>query len=191
MRAWLFGIMAASIPTLAPAAVVVAVPESELVARADTIVFGAVLSTRTVMNTQGVIGTQADLQVYKALRGAQVGDVLLLQVPGGTLDNGLKASSPGSPELKKGDMVFAFLETSGEVRRPLGLSYGLLRAQPDGHGSFRLYRDTTDLTMIAPGGGPVDTRIVSIKDVSLSEMIARVDHRLRELNIPAPGTVRP
>ena len=116
-------------PVAASATTIVALPEAELIRHSDAIVVGTVIRTHTVIHAGGQVGTRADVQVHRALRGAEPNQVVIVEVPGGRLKNGLVAYTPGSPQLQGGDMIFGFLERSDSVLRPLGLSYGLLRVR--------------------------------------------------------------
>jgi hypothetical protein len=190
-RSCLLSLVLTFVPIVARASIVVALPEPALIARADTIVFGVVLNTRTLVQPTGVIATQAELQVYEGLRGAKLGEIITLEVPGGRLNNGLVAVSAGAPTFAPGDIIFGFLETTGSVRRPLGLSYGILRAQPDENGRYLLYRDQSDLILVSPTGAPIDPNGSVIHGLPLEELTKRVTQRLVEIGIPGPGEVRP
>jgi hypothetical protein len=191
MRTWLSLLWVWLWALPASATVIVALPEAELIKKADTIVIGTVIRTETVLHEGGRVATQAWLQVYRGLRGAATESVIRIEVPGGRFDNGLLAFTPGSPALAGGDFVFGFLETHGEVRRPLGMSYGLLRIRKAGDGSWRVFRETDGLTMLSPAGLPAETAVVTIRDLPLETLVRRVEARLRELGIEAPGTVAP
>ena len=191
-RACLLGLGLSLAPLVAQASIVVALPEPELIARADTIVLGVVLHTRTVTHEpEGVVATQVDLQVYEGLRGALPGDIITLEVPGGTLENGMLAYSAGAPTFRTGEIVFGFLVSRNGVQRPLGLSYGVLRARPDGRGSYLLYRDLSDLILVTSTGQAVDPATTVVDGVPLAEMVARVTRRLQEIGVPTPGRVKP
>lgn len=187
MRGWLIGMLLLASSLSAEAATVVAVPEAELVALSDTIVFGSVLRTRTLVNSRGAVVTRADLQVVRAVRGAAAGAVLTLEVPGGRLPNGMVAYTGGSPSLAVGDLVFGFLQTRNGIVRPLGLSYGLLRARSDGAGGYRLFREVEGLVPLDAKGAELSPASISLKDVALDELIARVERRLIEIGVPVGG----
>ncbi|MFC1609350.1 hypothetical protein ACFL6C_00190 [Myxococcota bacterium] len=191
MRRWALLLLFSIVPGGASATTVVALPEAQLVRHSDMIVLGTVIQVHTVVHAGGQVGTQAHVQVHRALRGASPNQVIILEVPGGKLKNGLVAHTPGSPALKGGDMVFGFLEQSGEVLRPLALSYGLLRVRTDARGNYRVFRETDGLMMLNPSGGTVDPSTVSIRDQPLDELIARISRTLKEVDLPPPGMVKP
>ncbi|MBI5508879.1 MAG: hypothetical protein HY903_09010 [Deltaproteobacteria bacterium] len=191
MRTCLLSLALAFVPLVARASIVVALLEPELIAVADTIVFGEVLHTRAVVKApRGAVATEVVLQVYQGLRGARDGEVLTLEVPGGRLSSGLVANSAGAPTFTPGEMVFVFLTTAGGVRRPYGLAYGVLRARPD-RGSWVLRRDASDLIYWDQSGAPVDAALTRLEDVPLAVLADRVRRRLLELSLPGAHEVRP
>ncbi|MBI3180195.1 MAG: hypothetical protein HYZ27_11065 [Deltaproteobacteria bacterium] len=181
------------LPQPALASTIIALPEAALTSRADTIALASVVRTDAVVSPGGRIVTRVTLQVVKALRGTRVGEVVVMELPGGRLP-GLVAHTPGSPQLTPGDLVFGFFESHAEVRRPLGLSYGLLRVRQDGRG-YRVFRETDGLTMLSPGGEPALPAVTTLRDVPLDDLVARVTARLKELGVAIPdqkpGVVRP
>lgn len=172
-------------PTSLHATTIVALPESDLVARADAIVFGTVLATRTFVTPEGRARTRADLQVHKALRGARDGDVIVLESPGGKVAEGLVSRVDGAPTFRVGMQVFAFLEIHGDAHRPLGLSYGLLNVVRDRTGAYRVQRNLKGLSFVSPRGLPVAPASVRIDAAPLDEIMARVRTHLRGLPLPA------
>ncbi|MEE8408964.1 MAG: hypothetical protein V3T05_05125 [Myxococcota bacterium] len=192
MRRCVIGFILLLLPASVSAATIIAVDEAELIARADTIVVASILRTKTVLNPGGVVVTHAWAQVYRGLRGATIGEILIIQVPGGPIGRYV-AHTPGSPQLNPGDVIFAFLESSDSkrgVHRPLGLSFGLLRVRKAADGSRRVFRETEGLVMMSPKGLSVNPADHAINDLPLEELVARVDRRLRELGVPPPGKVR-
>jgi hypothetical protein len=179
------------LPLRAQATTIVALPEPELIRHSHAIVVATVIRTDTVIHPGGRVATRATVQVHHGVRGAEPNQIILIEVPGGRLDSGLVAHTPGSPIMRGGDMVFGFLERSGEVFRPLGLSYGLLRVRKNAAGDLRVFRQTDGLSMMSPDGGPVAPATVAIVDLSLDELIARVNRELRDIDLPPPGTVQP
>ena len=186
MKYWIAALLAA-LPLGAQASTIVALPEPALIERADVIVFGTVVSTQTLLGEGGRVFTQAELQVQLGLRGARPGDVLVLQVPGGRLPNGVVAEVVGAPRLSDGQLVFGFLERRGDVVLPLGLAYGLLDVHADAKGGYRVDRNLAGLALRARDGSPVSPEAVALRDVPLTELTRRVATRLRELGLPAPN----
>ncbi len=191
MRRPLLLVLLLGLPLEAAATTIIALPEPALVRRSDAIVVANVVRTDTVIHPGGRVATRATVQVMRTVVGADALEMLTVEVPGGRLANGLVAHSPGSPSLRAGDLVVGFLERSGEVYRPLGLSYGLLRVRKDAAGTYRVYRDTDGLSMMSPEGEPVAPSTVAIADLPLDDLIERVAREVGTVDLPDPGTVRP
>ena len=184
-------------PAIGSATTIVALPEAALSQRADAIVFGAVVDTRVEVNDRGQVSTVARFQIYQSVKGAGVGEVIELRVPGGRLPNGLVAEAYGSPKLVAGKMHFGFFEQRNGVYLPMGLSYGLLEARRDVAGVIHVWRDTGGLAMLTPTGGAVDPATTRLADVPLAQLVARSrGHLGRDATIgpeqfTGPGAVSP
>ncbi|OGQ82936.1 MAG: hypothetical protein A2289_16570 [Deltaproteobacteria bacterium RIFOXYA12_FULL_58_15] len=194
---WVHGVLLAvvglGIAARADATTIIALPEAELVRESDAIVVGTVIQTNTVIHENGVIATQAHVQVHQALRGPKANQVVIVEVPGGHLPNGLAAHTAGSPEMVGGDMIFGFLERAGTVFRPIGLSFGLLRVRQAKDGIFRVFREAQGLAMVDPTGTLVRHQTVELRDVPLTTFIARIRQHMDGIGVslPDPGTVKP
>jgi hypothetical protein len=191
MSRWVLLVVALGGSSNAAATTVVALSEDELIRRADTIVVATVINTQTVVKPGGFVVTRAAVQVHRGIRGAVPNKVIFIEVPGGELPGGLVAHTSGSPKLASGDMLFGFLETHERVRRPLGLSFGLLRVRVGPDGQHKVYRDTAGLALVRAAGQHVAPESVAIRDLPLEEMIGRVEARMRELSIPLRDKVTP
>jgi hypothetical protein len=156
-------------PSLAEAATVLALDEAALVARADTIVVGSIISTR-VVRTPGGVMTEGDLQVYRGLRGAEAGTVITIAVPGGRVAKNLIADVAGAPKLQPGQLVFAFLETWGYQRRPLGLSLGFIEVKSVS-GVMRVFRNLEGVQAV----GPTDPNQLVIAGELFTDFLARIE----------------
>jgi len=178
----MLALMTLAMPMVAQASVVIAVSENELIERADTIVFGAVVRTSTKVAPGGRVTTVAELQVFRGLRGAKLGEIITVEFPGGRV-GGLVSYAAGAPVLRPGDSVFAFMKTTRGIRRPLGLAYGVLKARSDGLGSYRLFRDTSDLILLTPAGKPAPVTMTRLEDVALEDMVQRVQRRLSLIGV--------
>jgi hypothetical protein len=177
-------------PLVARATTIVAVPEAQLVEQAETIAVIGIIQTETVVDARGRVTTRARAQVYQSVRGAAVGDVLTVQVPGGRIA-GMIAHTPGSPRLVPGRLYLGFFEASGGVRIPLGLSYGLLQVLGDPETGYRVTRSLDGLHLVTRTGAPVDPGTVKIDAVPLDTFLARIRRRVVELGGGQDGTVRP
>lgn len=168
----------------AHATTIVALPERELVARADVIAFGTVLRTETVVNARGQVFTQAELQVHQGFRGARANEFLLVQVPGGPLPNGLEARTVGAPRLAAGQMVFGFFEQRDGTARPLGLAFGLLRVRTNTAGELRVFREADELAFVNERGEGLEPGQFVLADVPLVELGRRINEHLVALGLP-------
>ena len=157
----------------AQASTVVGVSEAELLSRSAVVGFGTVLNTTPYTNERGQVFTRAQVQVHEAVKGLQVGQVITVEVPGGTAANGLVAHSTGVPGLVPGQMLFGFWVASSDAKifRPLGLSYGQLKVRQDGRGRLYAKRDTTDLQVL--------NRSLSDAEEPLAALVARLRRQVR------------
>lgn len=169
-------------PAAAQASVIVPLTEPELVAKADVIVFGTLVRTQTVRNDVGFVVTRAELQVYRALRGAKNGEFLLIEVPGGQLPSGEVAEVSGSPKLVVGQPLVAFLQARGQVLRPLGMSFGVLHVRGKG-AEQRVYRSLDGLQLLLPSGRSASASKYQIDGVPLAALMTRIEAELRNQGI--------
>lgn len=168
---------------LAQASIIVPLAEPELAARADVIVFGTVLRTQTLRNPTGFIVTQAEVQVYRSVRGSKPGEFLIIEMPGGQLPDGDVAEVTGAPHLARGQTVVAFLQKRGQVLRPLGMAFGLLDVRGSGAAGQRVYRNLDGLQLLLPSGRSAPAVKYAIEGVPLGDFLARIDATLRDQGI--------
>jgi hypothetical protein len=123
-----------------PARALTLVPVSfdDLVAHATLVVYGRVIDVHgTWTADRRGIDSQVTLAPIEAYKGAP-GDRVTFKVPGGE-SGGLVMAVPGSPVLRAGDLVVAFLASAGPaVPTPIGVSQGVYRVLPGGDGRLRL-----------------------------------------------------
>lgn len=177
------------LPRLAAATIIVPLPEPELVARSGTIVVGTVIRTHPVASASGMVVTRADVQVTRALRGARVGAVVTVEVPGGALPDGTAVAVSGAPKLRAGDMVFGFLERHGDAGRPLGLAFGLLAVRPVGAHDLRVFRNLDGLQLMPKDGAVASARTYAIDGERLDDFAARIEQHVRAQVLPAAPSV--
>ena len=163
------------VPCLSSAAIVVALDDASLTHRVDTVAFGSVLKTKVEIGKRGGIVTKARLQIVKALKGAQVGQVIDIVVPGGVLPSGRASAVAGSPVLETGNMVVGFLEARPSYQVPWGLAFGLLRVSGDAARGFRVDRDVRGLSLVDEVGQQVSAESVAIEDESLEALWSRLE----------------
>lgn len=167
-------------PSLAFATTILALGERDLTLRADAVVFGTVITTRTVVApSRGQIATEADFQAYRIVKGSlAAGDVIRLQVPGGTA-NGIIQVVPGSPRLQPGQLFVAFLNGHGkDIFTPWGMSYGLLPVTRDAAGEMVVNSRSEGLHPVMPAGAPPADRVLAITNEPLEQLLARLAYHL-------------
>ncbi len=167
------------LPSTVFASSVLAVDEATLVAKADTIVVGSVVSSE-VFPAAGGARTRYFLQVHEGLRNAREGQVIEMDVPGGTL-NGMTTVLTGAPQLRTGAMVVVFLESHGASRRPLGLSYGVYRVDADTAGTWHVGRQIDGLSLLDNRGHELDAKAIAAiatTHESYKIFVARVRQRV-------------
>lgn len=187
--AWSFVATACAllVPSVGRGSTVLALPEGDLARRVDSIVFGRVLATRTLVSvTSAHMATEAELQVYVTVKGGTApGDVIRVQVPGGEA-NGIRQVVPGSPELRAGQMFVAFLSRhESTVYTPWGMGYGLLPVRPDATGALVVARELHDVSFMGPNGLLEDP--LAGPPVGLDAYLARLRRHLEPTPVDPPG----
>ena len=167
------------LPSTVFASSVLAVDEATLVAKADTIVVGSVVSSEFYTGSGGT-RTRFYLQVHEGLRNAQEGQVIQMDIPGGSL-GGITTVVTGAPQLKAGAMVVVFLESHGASRRPLGLSYGIYRVDSDTSGAWHVGRQVDGLSLLDNQGRELGAKALAAiitKHENYTTFVARVRERI-------------
>lgn len=170
MRSWTlaalcligFAVPESTRPVVAGTALRLTLPE--LTARADTVFEGRVLAVRYGRAASGLVYTDYDVSVSRALVGAELGHTTV-RLPGGLLlEEGIGLVVPGLPTLALGEDVLLFLTApEGEnLRMPIGLSQGKFRVVTDlATGAKTLVRAQSGLELLDHAGGflsPADDR---------------------------------
>jgi hypothetical protein len=158
------------VPVVTSASTVYAPPKDELARRADAVVFGRVVTTRTLVSTTGVAVTAATFQVYDAVKGIEPGEVITVQMPGGESD-GKVWKVAGAPRLAAGQMWLAFLNRHAEgVYTAWGMGYGLVPVRKSIAGELRVdnQRDVPALAGPAPEASGATLRF---DDASLADVL--------------------
>ena len=99
-------------------------PMDRLVERADRVIRGDILTTRSVMTDNGIF-TIATIAVQETLRGPHEA-ITEIRIPGGKL-NGLELQVNGAPRVIAGDQMLLFLKNGAIV----GLSQGAMLVAGD------------------------------------------------------------
>lgn len=187
-----FLLVVLTVPSLARATVVSLPTDDELVAKADVIALADVTRVETFLDAKGFIRTFTELSVTRGIRGADAGEFLAVAYPGGTL-GGATSRVSGTPELKVGDKIFAYLSLgkNGELH-PVGFRYGVLNVTRSADGTLRASRNTEGLTFLGKQGDSVEPR--TLDNVRLEELVKDVTVRMQRLRIPsravAPNATR-
>jgi hypothetical protein len=183
MRAFI-ALLTFVLPSTVFASSILAVDEATLVAKADTIAVGSVITSEAYRGTNGGIRTRFYVQVHEGLRNAREGQVIQVEVPGGTLGE-LTTVVTGSPQLKAGAMVVLFLESHGTSRRPLGMSYGVYRVDSDTSGTWHVGRQVDGLSLLDTQGHELNAKALA-SIVGSHETYQTFVARIRK-RISAPG----
>jgi hypothetical protein len=145
----------------------------ELVARAEAIVWGDVVSSRAARDPDGRIFTHVEVAPRETLKG-RAAPIVQLKLPGGVVD-GVVAVFHGMPRLEQGEEVVLHVSGSNArsgVRVPVGLGQGLHRVLRPAHGPAIATRDTRDLNLVRAGGGPGQPG--GRDEVALDDLLASV-----------------
>lgn len=165
-------------------ATVLAMSEREMLQRSDVAAFGSVLAIRHVASESGWTHTQADIQLFKIVRGPEVGSVITIEVPGGPRSGGIVDHVAGSPNLQAGQLWFGFFQKHGDHHIPLALKYSMLRGRHAADGSYRVYRDLDGVHVT----GRAD--VVTLDEERLDDLCERLGTLAIELKLQAPGHLK-
>ena len=178
-------------PRLAGATVMVAPTEDELVSGAQVIGMAVVQRLEVVVGQSGQVMTHAELKIERGVRGADDGDFVSMDYPGGRLANGVVASVPGAPNLKVGDRVFAYLRPGRTgALLPIGLRFGVLDVHRGKDGRFRANRRLEGLTLVDKTGAATPTTRYTLNDVVVDKLVEDTQARMRKLRIDAGPPAR-
>lgn len=160
---WLSLALVLLVPQMALATSVVAFTETELMSRADVVVLGSIVSTQTV-KISGWVSTLTVLQVHQGVKGAQEGDVVVLETPGGEYE-GRTVVMTGAPHFHDGQMLLGFFERHDETLRPIGLNYSIYNV--GGATGWNVFRDIHELQLVrhAKVALPAGTVMVNVEPV--------------------------
>jgi hypothetical protein len=137
---------------------------AELVARAETIVWGDVVDVQADWDAgHQRIYTAVQVAPRELLKGPQA-PVVALKLPGGERD-GIACVFHGMPRFDRGEEVVLHVTAANPrsgVRVPVGLGQGVRRIFRPARGAAMATRDTRDLGLVLPGArgvlpGALDT----------------------------------
>ncbi|MGC4117831.1 MAG: hypothetical protein QM765_25410 [Myxococcales bacterium] len=164
-------------PSPARAAVVLPLDVEDLARRADVVVRGTAVGTRTVRSADGKqVHTVTTIKVDLSLKGASPFEVEVLS-PGGTWGH-ITQSVSGAPRFAPGERVILFLRAAGPRRfRVEGLSLGKFEVSLDERGATQVSRRAEGLQVAAPDGAVRPAQPVG--PVPEEDFLARVRAALR------------
>ncbi|MCO5169303.1 MAG: hypothetical protein M9894_23410 [Planctomycetes bacterium] len=130
-----------------------ALEPEDLVARAEAIVWGDVVSVRADWDERRArIYTHVEVAPRETLKG-QPAPTVTLKLPGGEVD-GVVSVFHGMPRFRLGEEVVLHVTSPHArtgVRLPVGLGQGVHRVLRPGHGPAVATRDTRELHLVRPG----------------------------------------
>jgi hypothetical protein len=141
---WFVLVATAFVAGQAPATVMLQLDLHQLAGRADLIVRGRVLETKSLWAT-GRIYTDSTLEVLERLHGSSERTIVVRRLGGTVGKIGMKVS--GVAMLRKGDEVVLFTERRGTSRFVVGMAQGLFRLVQAAPGPALIERDLSGLLL--------------------------------------------
>ena len=176
-------------PLAAPparASVVAEMDLAELCRAADAVIHGTVVSAESAWEN-GAIVTRSTVTVWRSLKGAARGQVVVRTLGGAVGGIGQRAS--GEAALAPGEEVLLFLEAAGSELRPVGMAQGAFRVGRDPKtGAKAARRDLDGLAVARPGRRGLEVGPAARgAPVPLDDLLRRIE---RLVAAPAPGGSR-
>jgi hypothetical protein len=158
-------------PRPAGATTMMALDLPALTERAEMVVAGRVLETRSAWTPEhDAIYTDVTLLVDRALAGpVRAGEQIVVRREGGSVD-GVGMKVYGAPSFTRDEEVVVFLERRGAARYVVGMAQGKLALVRDAAGVRRLRRDLSEVALTratrpgAPPPGAEELRTISTLD---------------------------
>ncbi len=129
---------------------------SGLVAHADLVVEGRVLSAHALRTNDGRIETEYLLEVDRTFEGEELA-YRAIRMPGGVLEDGSGMILAGMPQIRAGENLLLFLteEASSGVRMPVGLAQGKYSVVADAAGHKSLVTNDAGVGLLNPASGEI------------------------------------
>ena len=129
---------------------------SGLVAHADLVVEGRVLSAHALRTEDGRIETEYLLEVDRTFEGEDH-SYRAIRLPGGVLEAGSGMILAGMPQIRAGENLLLFLteEASSGVRMPVGLAQGKFSVVTDSTGHKSLVTNDAGVGLLNPTSGEI------------------------------------
>lgn len=143
-------VLVASAAAPASASLLERLPLTVMQERAEAVVIGRVLSTRTVLDDRRV-RTVTQLAIESAYRGPAAG-TLEIVTRGGTVGD-RRLVVQGTPQFRAGERVLVFLFASSEGWRPVGMFQGVWRLDA-GAGELARPSDPAGAALVELRPGP-------------------------------------
>jgi hypothetical protein len=132
--------------------------DRELIAKADAIVTGTVVSSRVARSEAGLIETVVEVEVSRQLKGRVAGHVVTVFSPGGELD-GRFLLVESAARFAVGEEVLLFLTAEGRRWTPTDMVLGKFVRTLTTKGYNVLVRDNEDIDGRAADGRPRVDRV--------------------------------
>lgn len=136
----------------AAATVTAALDVRELVAQADHVVVGRVVSQHAHWDARRRIVTDVTVEVEQSMKGAAEGERIVVRRLGGAIgDLGMRVA--GEPDFTDGERAVLFAARSGGLLRPVGMSQGVLPIRVDPRGREMVLPGGQGLALVRPVQG--------------------------------------
>lgn len=184
-RTLLLVILSPLAPAPAGGSVVAEMDLAELCRAADSVIHGQVVSAESAWEG-GTIVTRSRVTVWRSLKGASRGQVVVRTLGGVVGGIGQRAS--GEAALPPGQEVLLFLEAAGPEFRPVGMARGAFRVGPDAAtGAKAAWQDLDGLAVARPGPRGLEVAPAApAAPVPLQDLLRRIER----LVAAAPGGSR-
>lgn len=149
----------------------------QLVAGAELVLEGRILSATALESPDGRIETEFLLQVERTFAGADE-PFRAVRIPGGVLEDGRGMLLAGMPVLRAGEDTLLFLSQEGEtgVRMPVGLAQGKFSVHRLADGKKSLTQDAAGISLVNEQGVLLSGQGGTVRDYA--QVVAEIEAAL-------------